>query len=174
MADNGRTIRIPAHIIEDVNKARTQIRQLTLKLNKEPTIEEISAELKLPEDKVKELLSYMTDIISLDAPIGDDNGDEDITVGSFIEDNSFVNPEHSYIQQDEKNIINSIISTLSNREASIIKKRFGIDSDKAFTLEEIGQEYGLTKERIRQIEAKALRKLRNPARANILRECMVS
>ena len=173
VADHGRTIRIPAHIVEDVNKARISIRELTLKLNKEPSIEEISQELKISEKEVKELLSYMTDIISLDSPVGDEDDDE-VTVGSFVEDHSFINPEKAYERQDEFNIINEVISTLSNREADIIRKRFGLVGDKALTLEEIGQEYGLTKERIRQIEAKALRKLRSPVRAKILRECLAS
>lgn len=173
VADHGRVIRIPAHIVEDVNKARTSIRELTLKLNKEPSIEEISQELKISEKEVKELLSYMTDIISLDSPVGDEDDDE-VTVGSFVEDHSFVNPEKAYERQDEFNIINEVISTLSSREADIIRKRFGLIGDKALTLEEIGQEYGLTKERIRQIEAKALRKLRSPVRAKILRECLAS
>lgn len=174
VADYGRTIRIPSHIVEDINKTRTQIRNLTLKLNHEPTVEEISQELKLPKEKIKELLLYMNfDLISLDSPIKDNNEDE-TSIGSYIEDKKFINPEKIYLQKDDYEVINKIISTLSNREADIIKKRFGLIGNKALTLEEIGQEYNLTKERIRQIETKALRKMRSPVRAKILRECLMS
>lgn len=149
VADYGRTIRIPSHIVEDINKTRTQIRNLTLKLNHEPTVEEISQELKLPKEKIKELLLYMNfDLISLDSPIKDNNEDE-TSIGSYIEDKKFINPEKIYLQKDDYEVINKIISTLSNREADIIKKRFGLIGNKALTLEEIGQEYNLTKERIR-------------------------
>jgi RNA polymerase primary sigma factor len=171
VADYGRTIKIPAHIVEDINKTRTQIRELTVKLNHEPTVKEISIELKIPEKEVQELLSYMqSNIVSLDAPVGD--GDDEVTIESFVEDNGYTNPEKLYLQKGELDIVNEIISTLSNREADIVRKRFGLVGDRSLTLEEIGTEYGLTKERIRQIEAKALRKLRAPARAKVLRECL--
>lgn len=172
VADNGRTIRVPAHIIEDVNKMRTQIRNLTLKLNHEPTLEEISTELNFPTEKVQELLLYMdSNITSLDAPINNDEED-DLNIGMYIENKTCINPEKLYLQKDKIHNINEIISTLSKREADVIRKRFGILDGKALTLDEVGKEYGLTKERIRQIEAKALRKLRTPARAQALRECL--
>ena len=172
VADNGRTIRVPAHIIENVNKMRTQIRNLTLQLNHEPTLEEIATELNLPIEKVQELLSYMeSNIISLDAPIND-NEEDNFNIGTCIENKTCINPEKLCLQKDKINIVNEIISTLSKREADVIRKRFGILDGKSLTLDEIGKELGLTKARIGQIEAKALRKLRAPARAKALRECL--
>lgn len=172
VANNGRTIRVPAHIIEDVNKMRTQIRNLTLKLNHEPTLEEIAIESNFSIEKTQELLSYMdSNIISLDAPVNN-NEEDDLNIGMYIENKTCLNPEKLYLQKDKINNVNEIISTLSKREADVIRKRFGILDGKALTLDEVGKEYGLTKERIRQIEAKALRKLRAPARAQALRECL--
>ena len=151
---------------------RTQIRNLTLQLNHEPTLEEIATELNLPIEKVQELLSYMeSNIISLDAPIND-NEEDNFNIGTCIENKTCINPEKLCLQKDKINIVNEIISTLSKREADVIRKRFGILDGKSLTLDEIGKELGLTKARIGQIEAKALRKLRAPARAKALRECL--
>lgn len=169
IADQSRTIRIPVHMTENINKFKKTERELLSQLNREPKIKEIADAMGISEKQAKEIQSYIVEPISLDIQVGDD---DDTTIGSFIEDTHFVNPESAYIKESNGDVVNAVLDTLSDREANILRLRFGIGGKKAMTLEEVGKEYGLTRERIRQIEAKALRKLRHPSRANILKECM--
>ena len=169
IADQSRTIRIPVHMTENINKFKKTERELLSKLNREPKIKEIADAMGISEKQAKEIQSYIIEPTSLDIQVGDD---DDTTIGSFIEDTHFVNPESAYIKESNGDVVNAVLDTLSDREANILRLRFGIGGKKAMTLEEVGKEYGLTRERIRQIEAKALRKLRHPSRANILKECM--
>lgn len=169
IADQSRTIRIPVHMTENINKFKKTERELLSQLNREPKIKEIADAMGISEKQAKEIQSYIVEPTSLDIQVGDD---DDTTIGSFIEDTHFINPESAYIKESNGDIVNEVLDTLSDREANILRLRFGIGGKKAMTLEEVGKEYGLTRERIRQIEAKALRKLRHPSRANILKECM--
>lgn len=169
IADQSRTIRIPVHMTENINKFKKTERELLSQLNREPKIKEIADAMGISEKQAKEIQSYIVEPTSLDIQVGDD---DDTTIGSFIEDTYFVNPESAYIKESNGDVVNAVLDTLSDREANILRLRFGIGGKKAMTLEEVGKEYGLTRERIRQIEAKALRKLRHPSRANILKECM--
>lgn len=169
IADQSRTIRIPVHMTENINKFKKIERELLSKLNREPKVKEIADAMGISEKQAKEIQSYIVEPTSLDIQVGDD---DDTTIGSFIEDTHFVNPESAYIKESNGDVVNAVLDTLSDREANILRLRFGIGGKKAMTLEEVGKEYGLTRERIRQIEAKALRKLRHPSRANILKECM--
>lgn len=169
IADQSRTIRIPVHMTENINKFKKAERELLSQLNREPKIKEIADAMGISEKQAKEIQSYIVEPTSLDIQVGDD---DDTTIGSFIEDTHFVNPESAYIKESNGDVVNAVLDTLSDREANILRLRFGIGGKKAMTLEEVGKEYGLTRERIRQIEAKALRKLRHPSRANILKECM--
>ena len=169
IADQSRTIRIPVHMIENINKFKKTERELLSQLNREPKIKEIADAMGISEKQAKEIQSYIVEPTSLDIQVGDD---DDTTIGSFIEDTHFINPESAYIKESNGDVVNAVLDTLSDREANILRLRFGIGGKKAMTLEEVGKEYGLTRERIRQIEAKALRKLRHPSRANILKECM--
>ena len=169
IADQSRTIRIPVHMTENINKFKKTERELLNQLNREPKIKEIADAMGISEKQAKEIQSYIVEPTSLDIQVGDD---DDTTIGSFIEDTHFVNPESAYIKESNGDVVNTVLDTLSDREANILRLRFGIGGKKAMTLEEVGKEYGLTRERIRQIEAKALRKLRHPSRANILKECM--
>lgn len=169
IADQSRTIRIPVHMTENINKFKKTERELLSQLNREPKIKEIADAMGISEKQAKEIQSYIVEPTSLDIQVGDD---DDTTIGSFIEDTHFVNPESAYIKESNGDVVNAVLDTLSDREANILRLRFGIGGKKAMTLEEVGKEYGLTRERIRQIEAKALRKLRHPSRANILKECM--
>ena len=170
LADQSRTIRVPVHIVENISKVKKAERELTIQLNREPSIEDIATALNLSVDEVKDIKSYMQDTTSLDIQVGDE--DDGTTIGSFIEDTKFVNPVDSMMKQSDQDTINAILDTLSTREADILRSRFGIGTDHPMTLEEIGQMYDLSRERIRQLEAKALRKLRHPSRANILKACM--
>lgn len=169
IADQSRTIRIPVHMTENINKFKKTERELLSQLNREPKIKEIADAMGISEKQAKEIQSYIVEPTSLDIQVGDD---DDTTIGSFIEDTHFINPESAYIKEFNGDVVNAVLDTLSDREANILRLRFGIGGKKAMTLEEVGKEYGLTRERIRQIEAKALRKLRHPSRANILKECM--
>lgn len=169
IADQSRTIRIPVHMTENINKFKKTERELLNQLNREPKIKEIADAMGISEKQAKEIQSYIVEPTSLDIQVGDD---DDTTIGSFIEDTHFINPESAYIKESNGDVVNAVLDTLSDREANILRLRFGIGGKKAMTLEEVGKEYGLTRERIRQIEAKALRKLRHPSRANILKECM--
>lgn len=161
IADQARTIRIPVHMVETINKLMRTQRRLTQELNREPTNEELAKEMDMDADKIEYILKIKQDITSLDAGIGRDGEDgEDSTLGDFIEDEDTASPEESAAGQLLKEQVREILSSLSDREQKIIEMRFGLNGTKSHTLEEVGLEFAVTRERIRQIEAKALMKLR--------------
>ncbi len=160
IADQARTIRIPVHMVETINKVLRTTRKLTQELNREPTTEEIAKELDMEADKIEYVMRIKQDIASLDASVGRDGDDEDSVLGDFVEDEERASPEDSAATQILKEQLAAIISTLSEREQKIVRMRFGIGGERSHTLEEVGAEFSVTRERIRQIEAKALSKLR--------------
>ena len=160
IADQARTIRIPVHMVETINKILRTSRKMTQELNREPTIEELAKEMDMEPEKIENALRIKQDIASLDQSVGRDGDDEDSVLGDFVEDEERVSPEDSAANQILKEQLAQIISTLSDREQKIIKLRFGIGGGRPHTLEEVGAEFSVTRERIRQIEAKALSKLR--------------
>ena len=160
IADQARTIRIPVHMVETINKVLRATRKLTQELNREPTVEEIAKEMDMEPEKVEYVMKIKQDIASLDQSVGRDGDDEDSVLGDFVEDEERISPEDSAANQILKEQLAEIISTLSEREQKIIKLRFGIGGGRSHTLEEVGAEFSVTRERIRQIEAKALSKLR--------------
>ena len=170
IADQARTIRIPVHMVETINKVLRTTRKLTTELNREPTNEEIAKELDMEVEKVEYVMRIKQDIASLDASVGRDGDDEDSVLGDFVEDEERVSPEDSAAMQILKEQLASIIASLSDREQKIIKMRFGIGGERPHTLEEVGAEFSVTRERIRQIEAKALRKLKHPTRSKRLKD----
>lgn len=160
IADQARTIRIPVHMVETINKLLRTQRRMTQELNREPSIEELAKELEMEPEKVEYVMKIKQDITSLDAGVGRDGEEEDSVLADFIEDEEGDSPEDSAANQLLKEQVQAILSTLSEREQKIIKMRFGLENGKSHTLEEVGQEFAVTRERIRQIEAKALAKLR--------------
>ena len=170
IADQARTIRIPVHMVETINKLLRTQRRMTQELNREPSIEELAKELEMEPEKVEYVIKIKQDISSLDAGVGRDGEDEDSVLGDFIEDEDSATPEESAANQLLKEQVQSVLSTLSEREQKIIKMRFGLENGKSHTLEEVGQEFAVTRERIRQIEAKALAKLRKHKDAKKLYE----
>lgn len=170
IADQARTIRIPVHMVETINKLLRTQRRMTQELNREPTIDELAKELEMEPEKVEYVIKIKQDITSLDAGVGRDGEDEDSVLGDFIEDEDGATPEESAASQLLKEQVQSVLSTLSEREQKIIKMRFGLENGKSHTLEEVGQEFAVTRERIRQIEAKALAKLRKHKDAKKLHE----
>ena len=162
IADQARTIRVPVHMVETMNKVRRAQRELTTMLGRIPTPNEIAEFSDLPLEKVLEVIKIGQDTVSLDSPVGDEN---DSQLGDFIEDTSSMSPTETVDAIMLREALEEIISSLSDREEQVLRLRFGFDDDRARTLEEVGAEFGVTRERIRQIEAKALRKLRHPTRA---------
>ncbi|MBR3332365.1 RNA polymerase sigma factor RpoD [Candidatus Saccharibacteria bacterium] len=160
IADQARTIRIPVHMVETINKVLRTTRKLTSELNREPTNEEIAKELDMEPEKVDYVMRIKQDIASLDASVGREGDDEDSVLGDFVEDEERDSPEDSAANQILKEQLSEIIATLTEREQKIIRLRFGIGGGRPHTLEEVGNEFDVTRERIRQIEAKALSKLR--------------
>ncbi len=160
IADQARTIRIPVHMVETINKLLRTQRRMTQELNREPTIEELGKELEMEPEKVEYVIKIKQDITSLDAGVGRDSDDEDSVLLDFIEDEDTSTPEESASVQLLKEQVRDILSSLSDREQKILRMRFGLGNGKSHTLEEVGQEFAVTRERIRQIEAKALAKLR--------------
>jgi RNA polymerase primary sigma factor len=170
IADQARTIRIPVHMVETINKVRKVARILTQKLGREPAYEEIADELGLTPEKVKGILKTAMDPISLETPI---NGENESTLGDFVEDKQVMDPLRTAYSKMLKEQINEVLGTLTEREHKVINYRFGLEDGWQRTLEEVGQKFGVTRERIRQIEAKALRKLRHPSRSKKLKEFYV-
>ncbi len=171
IADQARTIRIPVHMIETINKLIRTSRHLVQKLGREPMPEEIAERMDMPLDKVRKILKIAREPISLETPIGEE---EDSHLGDFIEDKKAVSPLEAAIRYDLQRQINSALETLTPREEKVLRKRFGIGEATDHTLEEVGQDFEVTRERIRQIEAKALRKLRHPSRSKKLRSFVES
>jgi len=166
IADQARTIRIPVHMIETINKLIRTSRQLVQELGREPASEEIAKRMDIPVAKVRKILKIAQEPISLETPIGEE---EDSHLGDFIEDKAVISPSEAVISLNLKEQTGSVLKTLTPREEKVIKMRFGLDDGSEHTLEEVGQSFAVTRERIRQIEAKALRKLRHPSRSRKLR-----
>ena len=167
IADQARTIRVPVHMVEVINKATRCNRKLVQELGREPTLEEIAAELKLPIEKIIEANRTAADTLSLDTPVGDE---EDTTIGSFVEDDNTLGPADATSNTLLAEALSEILGTLTDREADVLRMRFGMYDGRTHTLEEVGQIFGVTRERIRQIENKAIRKLRHPSRAKKIRD----
>ena len=167
IADQARTIRIPVHMVETINKVIRTSRKLMQTLGREPIPEEIGKEMDLPAARIREIFKLTQDTASLATPVGDD---EDSLLGDFIEDTSQPQPIDQASKQLLKENIEEVLSTLSEREANVLRMRFGLSSQRPMTLEEVGREFGVTRERIRQIEAKALRKLKHPSRRRKLQD----
>ena len=167
IADQARTIRIPVHMVETINKLIRVSRQLLQELGREPTPEEIAAELDMPVERVREILKISQEPVSLETPIGEE---EDSHLGDFIQDDNVPVPAEAAAQTLLKEQLDEVLDTLTEREQKVLRLRFGMDDGRARTLEEVGNEFDVTRERIRQIEAKALRKLRHPSRSRKLRD----
>ena len=167
IADQARTIRVPVHMVEVINKATRCNRKLVQELGREPTLEEIADELNLPIEKIIEANRTAADTLSLDTPVGDE---EDTTIGSFVEDDNTPGPAESTSNTMLAEALAEILGTLTQREADVLKMRFGMYDGRNHTLEEVGQIFGVTRERIRQIENKAIRKLRHPSRAKKIKD----
>ena len=166
IADQARTIRIPVHMIETINKLNRISRQMLQEMGREPTPEELGERMEMPEDKVRKVLKIAKEPISMETPIGDD---EDSHLGDFIEDSTISSPIESATGEGLREATKDVLSGLTAREAKVLRMRFGIDMNTDHTLEEVGKQFDVTRERIRQIEAKALRKLRHPTRSDHLR-----
>ncbi len=166
IADQARTIRIPVHMIETINKLNRISRQMLQEMGREPTPEELAERMEMPEDKVRKVLKIAKEPISMETPIGDD---EDSRLGDFIEDQNLLSPSNSATFEGLREATLSVLDSLTAREAKVLRMRFGIDMNTDHTLEEVGKQFDVTRERIRQIEAKALRKLRHPSRSDPLR-----
>ena len=169
IADQARTIRIPVHMVETINKLIRTSRHLLQRLGREPSPEELSKELEMPVDKVMEIKKIAQDPVSLETPIGEE---DDSHLGDFIQDEDSPAPQDAAAYTLLKEQLNEVMQTLTPREAKVLRLRFGLDDGKARTLEEVGKEFDVTRERIRQIEAKALRKLRHPSRSKKLKDYM--
>jgi len=167
IADQARTIRIPVHMVETINKLIRVSRQLLQELGREPTPEEIAEEMKLPVERVREILKISQEPVSLETPIGEE---EDSHLGDFIQDDNVPVPSDAAAFTLLKEQLVEVLSTLTDREQKVLRLRFGLDDGRARTLEEVGKEFNVTRERIRQIEAKALRKLRHPSRSRKLKD----
>ena len=169
IADQARTIRVPVHMVETINKLARIQRQLTLELNREPSEEELAKKMGTSVEKVREIYKISQDPVSLETPIGEE---DDSHLGDFIKDERNLSPEEFATNEMLKDEISQVLETLTEREEKVIRLRFGLEDGKPRTLEEVGQMFGVTRERIRQIEAKALRKLRHPSRSRKLRDYM--
>nr|WP_191988745.1 RNA polymerase sigma factor RpoD [Levilactobacillus fujinensis] len=167
IADQARTIRIPVHMVETINKLIRIQRQLLQDLGREPTPEEIGAEMDMPTEKVREILKIAQEPVSLETPIGEE---DDSHLGDFIEDQDATSPADHAAYELLKEQLESVLDTLTDREENVLRLRFGLDDGRTRTLEEVGKVFGVTRERIRQIEAKALRKLRHPSRSKQLKD----
>lgn len=167
IADQARTIRIPVHMVETINKLSRVRRELLLQLNREPSPEEIAKEMNVPVDKVHEIMKISQEPVSLETPIGEE---EDSHLGDFIQDDNIPVPAEAAAYAILREQLTEVLGTLTEREQKVLRLRFGLDDGRARTLEEVGREFNVTRERIRQIEAKALRKLRHPSRSRFLKD----
>lgn len=167
LADHARTIRVPVHMVESMNKVKRAQRELSTILDHNPTPEEISAHINLSVEKVVEIFKLSQDTVSLESPVGDEN---DSQLGDFLEDNTIKSPEEQVSMMMLREALEKVLATLNEREEQVIRLRFGFDDNNTRTLEEVGEAFGVTRERIRQIEAKAIRKMRAPSKSILIKD----